>query len=199
MSGTVFGGEDADVEIIHPAKRFFAGGPESVRGYGLNLLGPTVLVMSDLDDCGSGFLTPEELQMCANRLPPTAFDERPVGGNLLFEASIELRLPVGQKFVVVGFVDSGQVWRSDDDRVSLVATPGVGIRYRSPVGPLRMDLGYNPAGPVYKPVVAVRSETGAIVELPDEVVYNPYTWDNPSFFTEFFRRIQLQFSIGEAF
>jgi len=62
-----------------------------------------------------------------------------------------------------------------------------------------MDLGYNPAGPVYKPVVAVRSETGAIVELPDEVVYNPYTWDNPSFFTEFFRRIQLQFSIGEAF
>ena len=199
MSGTVFGGEDAEVEIIHPTKRFFAGGPQSVRGYGLNLLGPTVLVMSDIDDCGSGFLTPEELQECADALPANEFDERPVGGNLLIEGSIELRFPLSGRFTVVGFIDSGQVWRSVDERVKVVATPGVGVRYRSPVGPLRMDLGFNPAGPVLKPVVVVRSETGEIVELEDGVVYDPYAWDDPSFFTEFWRRIQLQFSIGEAF
>ena len=199
MSGTVFGGEDEDVEIIFPTKRFFAGGPQSVRGFGLNLLGPTVLVMSDLEDCGSGFLTPEELQECADALPPTAFDERPVGGNVLLEGSLELRFPVGARFTIVGFVDAGQVWRSFDERVQLIATPGVGVRFKSPIGPLRMDLGFNPSGPVLKPVVAVSSETGAIIELEDEVVYDPYAWDDPSLFTEFWRRIQLQFSIGEAF
>jgi hypothetical protein len=73
------------------------------------------------------------------------------------------------------------------------------VRFKSPIGPLRMDLGFNPSGPVLKPVVAVSSETGAIIELEDEVVYDPYTWDDPSLFTEFWRRIQLQFSIGEAF
>jgi outer membrane protein assembly complex protein YaeT len=199
MSGTVFGGEDEDTEIIHPTKRFFSGGPVSVRGFGLNLLGPTVLVMSDLDDCGSGFLTPEELQECADALPPTAFDERPIGGNVLLEGSLEVRFPLSAKFTLVGFVDAGQVWRSFDERASLIATPGVGVRFNSPIGPLRMDLGFNPSGQVLKPVVAVRSETGEIVELEDSVRYDPYAWDDPSLFTEFWRRIQLQFSIGEAF
>jgi len=199
MSGTVFGGEDEDTEIIHPTKRFFSGGPVSVRGFGLNLLGPTVLVMSDLDDCGSGFLTPEELQECADALPPTAFDERPIGGNVLVEGSLEVRFPLSAKFTLVGFVDAGQVWRSFDERASLIATPGVGVRFNSPVGPLRMDLGFNPSSQVLKPVVAVRSETGEIVELEDPVPYDPYAWDDPSLFTEFWRRIQLQFSIGEAF
>ena len=199
MSGTVFGGEDEDVEIIHPTKRFFSGGPVSVRGFGLNLLGPTVLVMSDLEDCGSGFLTPEELQECANALPPTAFDERPVGGNVLLEGSLEMRFPLSARFTVVGFVDAGQVWRSFNERAALIATPGVGVRYNSPIGPLRMDLGFNPSAEVLKPVVAVRSETGVIVELEDPVPYDPYGWDDPSLFTEFWRRIQLQFSIGEAF
>jgi outer membrane protein assembly factor BamA len=155
--------------------------------------------MSDLEDCGSGFLTPEELQECANALPPTAFDERPVGGNVLLEGSLEMRFPLSARFTVVGFVDAGQVWRSFDDRAALSATPGVGVRYNSPIGPLRMDLGFNPSAEVLKPVVAVRSETGVIVELEDPVPYDPYGWDNPSLFTEFWRRIQLQFSIGEAF
>jgi hypothetical protein len=62
-----------------------------------------------------------------------------------------------------------------------------------------MDLGFNPSAEVLKPVVAVRSETGVIVELEDPVPYDPYGWDDPSLFTEFWRRIQLQFSIGEAF
>jgi outer membrane protein assembly factor BamA len=155
--------------------------------------------MSDPEDWGPGFLTPEELQECADALPPTAFDERPVGGNVLLEGAVEMRFPVSSRFTIVGFLDAGQVWTSFDDRVKLIATPGVGVRYNSPVGPLRMDLGINPSGPVLKPVVAVRSETGAIVELDDEVVYDPYAWDDPTFFTELWRRIQLQFSIGEAF
>jgi outer membrane protein assembly factor BamA len=199
MSGSVFGGEGEDVEIIHPTKRFFAGGPQSVRGFGLNLLGPTVLVISDLDDCGATDLTPEELQQCANELEPNEFDERPVGGNLLAEASLEARFPVSDRLTVVGFLDVGQVWETEDDRDRMVATPGVGIRFRSPVGPLRMDLGYNTTGAKSKSVVAVRAETGEIVELEDEVLYDPFSYDDPSFLTEVWRRIQLQFSIGEAF
>jgi outer membrane protein insertion porin family/translocation and assembly module TamA len=199
VSSSVFGGEEEGVEIIHPTKRFFAGGPQSVRGFGLNLLGPTVLVISDLEDCGSAELTPEELQACANDLEPNDFDERPVGGNALFEGSAELRLPVSERLTVVGFIDAGQVWQGVDDDVRLVATPGIGIRFNSPVGPLRMDLGYNTTGTKSKPVVAVRAETGEIVELEDEVAYDPFTWDEPSVLTEVWRRIQLQFSIGEAF
>ncbi len=199
VSSSVFGGDEEGVEIIHPTKRFFAGGPQSVRGFGLNLLGPTVLVISDLEDCGSSDLTPEELQACANALDPNDFDERPVGGNVLFEGSAELRFPVSSRLTVVGFIDAGQVWEGVDDDVQLVATPGVGIRFNSPVGPLRMDLGYNTTGTKFKPVVAVRAETGEIVELEDEVIYDPFTWDDPSLLTEVWRRIQLQFSIGEAF
>jgi outer membrane protein insertion porin family len=198
VSSSVFGGAEG-VEIIYPTKRFFGGGPQSVRGFGLNLLGPTVLVISDLEDCGATNLTPAELQACANSLDPNDFDERPVGGNVLFEGSAELRYRLSDRLTVVGFLDAGQVWEGVDDEVRLVATPGVGIRFNSPVGPLRMDLGYNTTGTKFKPVVVVEAETGEIIELEDEVVYNPFTWDEPSLLTEVWRRIQLQFSIGEAF
>ena len=199
VSGSVFGGEDEDVEIIYPTKRFFAGGPQSVRGFGLNLLGPTVLVISDVDDCGATDLTPEELQACAAALPADEFDERPVGGNVLVEGSMEIRYPLSDRLTVVGFLDAGQVWQGVESDVRLVATPGVGIRFNSPVGPLRMDLGYNTTGTKLKPVVAVRAETGEIVELEDPVEYDPFSYDEPSILTEVWRRIQLQFSIGEAF
>ena len=71
------------------------------------------------------------------------------------------------RLTVVGFLDAGQVWEGVDDDVRLVATPGVGIRFNSPVGPLRMDLGYNTTGTKFKPVVVVEAETGEIIELED--------------------------------
>ena len=145
-----------------------------------------------LGECPQDAITIEER-------PADEFDERPVGGNVLVEGSMEIRYPLSDRLTVVGFLDAGQVWQGVEGDVRLVATPGVGIRFNSPVGPLRMDLGYNTTGTKLKPVVAVRAETGEIVELEDPVEYDPFSYDDPSILTEVWRRIQLQFSIGEAF
>lgn len=191
--GNVFEGNVTSDAIVHPQKRFFAGGPQSVRGFGLNLLGPTVLVLQE-DEC-SGY---DSFDDCAQDLPPNEFSERPLGGNSVFEGSVEARFRAGARWTVAAFVDFGQVWETINDRTPLVATPGAGIRFRSPVGPLRLDVGYNPTGAKLKPVVIVLDD-GSIEEVPNPVIYDPFTWDDPSALTQFWRRLRLQFSIGEAF
>jgi outer membrane protein assembly factor BamA len=192
-SGNVFDGSVTPDAVVHPQKRFFAGGPQSVRGFGLNLLGPTVLVLEE-GDCESYV----DFNECAEQVRPTVYNERPLGGNAVFEGSVEARFRVGGRWTVAGFLDFGQVWASVNDRVPLVATPGAGVRFRSPVGPLRLDVGYNPSGPKLKPVVVVLDD-GSIEEVPSPVLYDPFTWDHPSTLTEVWRRVRIQFSIGEAF
>ena len=94
--------------------RFFAGGPGSIRGFLLNRVGP-------LDSSGN-----------------------PLGGNSLLEGSLELRFPLTESFSGALFVDFGNVWstpftyRLDDLRYAV----GPGIRYLTPVGPLRLDVGF---------------------------------------------------------
>ena len=193
LSSQTFGVADASNEIIHPRKRFFAGGSESVRGFGANLLGPTVLVVDAAVDCPD-----QDLNACVDGLDVREFDERPAGGNAVVEGSLELRAEVGARWTVVGFVDVGQVWRSLSDRTGFVATPGVGVRFRSPVGPLRLDLGYDPSGPSNKPVVAVL-EGGDILDLNRTIRFDPFTFDDPGLLLEVARRLQVQVSIGEAF
>ncbi|MEN8144330.1 MAG: BamA/TamA family outer membrane protein [Gemmatimonadota bacterium] len=180
-------------EIVHPQKRFFGGGPNSVRGFGLNLLGPTVLVVDTEQDCAG--LTPDA---CIGELEPGQFDERPVGGNSVVEGNIELRWQVSRKWSLVGFVDAGQVWEDLSNTSAPIATPGLGFRFRSPVGSLRLDLGYNLSGVSRKPVVAVLPG-GEILDLNQQIDFDPFTFDNPDLATEVFRRLQLQVSIGEAF
>jgi outer membrane protein assembly factor BamA len=193
-TSSIFSGAGALVdEIVHPQKRFFGGGPNSVRGFGLNLLGPTVLVVDTEQDCPG--LTPD---VCVGQLEPDQFDERPVGGNSVLEGNIEFRWQVSRKWVLVGFLDAGQVWEDLSNISAPVATPGLGFRFRSPVGSLRLDLGYNPAGVSRKPVVAVLPG-GEILDLNQQIDFDPFTFDNPSLATEVFRRLQLQVSIGEAF
>jgi outer membrane translocation and assembly module TamA len=109
-------------------ERFFMGGSESNRGFSINQAGP--------------------------RDPETGY---PIGGNAMFFNSFELRVPLAQRrlgFVV--FNDSGNVFTTirhmrllkfrqssptdtdyDSDAV------GLGIRYKTPVGPIRFDVGYN--------------------------------------------------------
>jgi len=179
--------------VVHPRKRFFAGGAESIRGFGANLLGPTVLVVDVEDDCPG-----QDLDGCVDGLPPGAFNERPAGGNAVIEASLELRNELGDRWSVVAFVDAGQVWTGLGDRSDLILTPGIGFRFRSPIGPLRVDFGYDPSSASDRPVVALR-EGGDIQELNRTVRFDPFGFDDPGAATEFLRRVQLQFSIGEAF
>jgi outer membrane protein assembly factor BamA len=193
LSSQTFGVTGQSDKIIHPRKRFFAGGAESVRGFGANLLGPTVLVVDADDDCPG-----VDLDLCVDGLEAGAFDERPSGGNAVLEGSLEIRTKVGERWTVVSFVDVGQVWRSLGDRNDFIVTPGFGVRFRSPIGPLRLDLGYDPSGPSNRPVVAVL-EGGDIQQLNRTVRFDPFTFDDPGLLTEVGRRLQVQISIGEAF
>lgn len=107
-----------DVVADLPAsERFFAGGDTTVRGFALDRLGTADTVDQQ------GF---------------------PQGGNGLLVLNAELRAPYWKGLGLVGFVDAGNIYRhaADIDLGDLRVATGVGIRYRSPIGPLRVDLGF---------------------------------------------------------
>jgi translocation and assembly module TamA len=110
--GTITG---ADVAAIAPSRRFYAGGGGSVRGFGYQRVGP-------LDSFGD-----------------------PVGGRSLFELAAEARIRLaafGGNFSVVPFVDAGNVFRSQyPDFSGLRIGAGLGVRYHSSFGPIRVDVG----------------------------------------------------------
>jgi outer membrane protein assembly factor BamA len=88
-SGNLFEGDVTSDAIVHPQKRFFAGGPQSVRGFGLNLLGPTVLVLEEAD-CRAGRTAHDvqrapsgrELSVRRKRRGPVPGGRAVVGGRL---------------------------------------------------------------------------------------------------------------------
>lgn len=96
---------------------FFAGGDTTVRGFSLDRLG------TDATISPSGF---------------------PTGGNGLIVLNAELRATVFGGIGAVGFLDAGNVFprATDLDFGQLRAAAGVGLRYQSPVGPIRIDLGF---------------------------------------------------------
>lgn len=151
--------------LIPLAERFFTGGGNSHRGFGLNQAGP--------------------------RDPQTGF---PLGGSALFLNNLELRLPplnlpyLQDNVSLAIFNDSGNVftdgnnmvhslrqWRQKNPQLCLQQSTasqcnynyisdaiGVGIRYRTPVGPVRFDLGYNlnpPAFPSFQTVSGSSTST----------------------------------------
>ena len=142
-------------EVVHPEKRLYAGGPNSVRGFAQNRLGPRVLQLPDVRNLflpretgESPPCTEEEImnRTCdAGALDDAVFETRPTGGTSLVEGSLELRFPLGGRiWEGATFLDFGNVWGEDDDvelgQVEL--TPGLGVRYFSPIGPIRVDLAY---------------------------------------------------------
>jgi len=138
-----------NVEIVHPQKRFYTGGANSVRGFAQSALGPRVLVArpSVLLATGEGGGVCDPMALANLTCQPaegTSFDARPTGGTRVLEANAEVRFPVGGLFEGVVFGDVGQAWgRGQSVALSkLEATPGVGIRFPSPVGPIRVDLAY---------------------------------------------------------
>ena len=96
------------------------------------------------------------------------------------------------------FVDAGNVWDDLSKIRAPIWTPGAGIRFISPIGPIRLDLGYNPTGTMKLPVI-ISLENGTLVQLDEPVSFDPFEFDNPSSFREILRRFQLHISIGEAF
>ena len=68
----------------------------------------------------------------------------PLGGNGLLIFNGELRVPVRSSVKVVGFADVGNVFKTMSDVRFAEMRPalGLGFRYKSPVGPLRVDVGF---------------------------------------------------------
>lgn len=131
-------GLNAD-QSVPLAERFFGGGADSLRGFSYNQAGPR--------DVGTPLIAGGPSS------EPTGF---PLGGNALLFNNVELRFPlIGQNIQGVIFHDIGNVYssagnisfrlhqRNLQDFDYAVQAPGIGLRYKTPVGPLRLDLAYS--------------------------------------------------------
>ena len=182
--------------LVHPSRRFFVGGSRSVRGVGQNLLGPRVLVADQVEDCPAG-----DFEACVARLAshdPGAFDERPRGGDAQLELSFELRRYLSERWSLVFFGDAGSVSQRITELRDIQWTPGMGLRYASPVGSIRLDIGYNTTFATELPAI-VSMEDGTLVQMPQPVLFDPFRFDDPHPLLELWRRVQIHVSIGEAF
>ncbi len=173
--------------IIPLAERFFSGGGNSHRGFGLNQAGP--------------------------RDPVTGF---PLGGSALFLNNLELRfpptpLPFFQDNISFAiFEDAGNVftdgrsmlnnllrWKQKDPQLCLQQSTasqcdysyvdhavGVGVRYKTPIGPVRFDFGYNLNPPAFPSVQTTTSSTGQQVN---------------TFVPQHLSHFNVYFSIGQSF
>ena len=124
--GTIQGIDRFD---LAPSRRFYAGGGGSVRGFGFQQLGPRIVYPDpDFED------DPDDPDDEASLI------YRPLGGRSLNEAAAEVRYRFGN-FGVVGFVDVGQVYDSTTpDFSNLRFGAGIGGRYYTNFGPLRVDV-----------------------------------------------------------
>lgn len=103
----------ADIVDIPADKRFYAGGGGSVRGYAYRHAG-------DLD-----------------------VTDDPVGGRSVVEFGLELRQKVTEEIGVVPFIEAGRAYGSSLPELSgdLFVGAGLGVRYYTGIGPLRLDIG----------------------------------------------------------
>lgn len=191
--------------ILHPRARFYAGGMQSVRGFSENDLGPRVLQVrrASLLAAGCTDATIASGACDPSPVPSSEFFTRPTGGSTLMEASAELRVPISRQLGGVAFLDGAYVGTSGLDspgRARGAVTPGVGMRYRSPLGILRMDFGLHPTGTERLPVlVAVTDGAGErIVRLANEKAYSPLD-PSPGVLRSIGRRLVVHFAMGQAF
>ncbi len=104
-----------------PPERFFLGGAQTIRGYQLDFVPP----LGRYEEKGRCIYVPQ-------------------GGRTMVNLNAEIRFPIYQKFSGAIFQDAGGLFGDDfaafiKDR--FVTTTGCGVRYNTPIGPLRLDVG----------------------------------------------------------
>lgn len=228
-AGTVIGrrlGIDGSRSFVPPQERLYAGGPNTVRGFRQNELGPAIYVVDTFA------VTPGRADTSFFRSDNRTARARvvPSGGDNVAIANAELRLrsPLLPELIQYAlFVDAGEVWNrsgnsASQSQIRVKVTPGLGVRVYTPIGPVRVDIGYNPYQPPSGP--AFFSATQRTKDVVDRALYCvspgnllpvtpgptptalsvqargacPSTFQPPRR-TSFGSRLTFNFSIGQAF
>ncbi|HWV37161.1 MAG TPA: BamA/TamA family outer membrane protein [Vulgatibacter sp.] len=169
--GLLFPGEG---EVSPIMARFYAGGGSGMRSFGTRRLSPQKL------RSGRALAPEGRVEVDGITRPLEASDTVPVGGDAMVDASAELRLPIWGDLAMGLFVDAGHVAHSVDglDPLGPDVAVGAGLRYRTPFGPVRLDVGYR-----------LTSRLPRIVAADDTLT--DWTVPEPPF--------AVHFAIGEAF
>jgi outer membrane protein assembly factor BamA len=217
FAGVVRSDTDGAPEVVHPQKRFYSGGANSVRGFAQSRLGPRVLFSEPeilLSETGGACSEEDLASLVCVPASEQALDPQPTGGTRLIEANAELRFPIASVLEGVVFVDAGQAWSQDQSIVlsSMEFTPGIGIRVPSPVGPIRVDVAYRFRGGENLSVVTeqIRPFDPAVDDPDDRLVVDDgrIEWvstgdlvslNDPFFFGRDDQGLQFHISIGQAF
>jgi outer membrane protein assembly factor BamA len=164
--------------FVPPDQRFYAGGAYDVRGYDQNELGPLVYVVPA--DSIDPARTPQFSQ--------TSVHVAPIGGTRVAIGNVELRMPTpffAGRLRAAVFVDAGMLSNAAGPSPVRI-TPGAGLRYSSPIGPIRIDVGYNTHS--LEPGQLFKISSDGSLSLIDDGFVKPrngsWTW---------------HFSIGQAF
>jgi outer membrane protein insertion porin family len=117
---TPFGGR----QTLPISERFFAGGPRDLRGFGFEEAGPRGPIIDPLTG--------------------NVIGTQPLGGNAVIVINNELRFPIYKILGGTVFSDTGNVFRRVKDfrPQDLTQTFGFGLRIKTPIGPVRFDLGF---------------------------------------------------------
>jgi outer membrane protein assembly factor BamA len=118
---------------VPTSERFFSGGGTTLRGFPINEAGP----QRQVPFCSN----PNDASTCTDVTVP-------IGGKMLFVLNEELRypIPVMDNLGGVVFYDGGNVFSAVNVNQFInnyTNTVGVGIRYSTPIGPVRFDIGRN--------------------------------------------------------
>jgi outer membrane protein insertion porin family len=187
------------VGYVPPDQRFYGGGPNSVRGYGRNELGPRVYVLVGPDTTTPAVVDTAATRRAGGEKVFRSVQTRPTGGNTAIILNAELRLPspiLASRMRLGVFVDAGQVWERGEEIVSLSGmrvTPGVGVRFSTPLGPVRIDAAYNGYATERGPLLYQTSDTASTI-TQIRPSYPPVRAPKT-----FWQKVVVQFAVGQAF
>jgi hypothetical protein len=175
---------------------FFSGGPYSNRGYAQNAISPHVFVCTDprVGDPTQDVCQVEKVYQLVS-----------TGGLALWEASAEVRVPIVTQLGMAFFVDSSDVTRTVSFRLTRPhISVGFGLRYDTPVGPLRADLGFRvPCLQVLDQGASTNADFGCADVAPKSLtpISSPGILDEAPRDTFLGTKVPMQVSvaIGEAF
>jgi len=145
-------------ELLHTGSdsavvtRFFAGGGVSMRGFSDRRLSPLL-----------------EAPAPSTQFAPSVSLTLPVGGNGLIEGSFETRFQLTRSLVAAVFLDFGQVTKGvigPNDVTSLLWAAGFGLRYRTSIGPIRLDIARRLPWGRPPPLFVIDPNTGTVSQIP---------------------------------